>query len=149
MPPLPRETMQRILEMIRHDVAEDKVKIDTPTQNLESYFPRGRAKSPPRRSGDFRGHFRQSGGSVFAGQCEQGSASAKILERLTQPVETTRADTPEAAPAPAIDAAKLEALTRPEESSAPLDPASTPQKEPDLAKANEKLSSLLGKPKQP
>src|SRR2546430_4655729 len=38
MPPLSRETMQRILEMIRHDVAEDKIKIDTPTQNLESYF---------------------------------------------------------------------------------------------------------------
>src|SRR5881296_1895415 len=38
MPPLPRETMQRILEIIRRDVAEEKVKIDTPTQNLESYF---------------------------------------------------------------------------------------------------------------
>src|SRR6184192_294069 len=38
MPPLSRETMQRILEMIRHDVAEDKVQVDNPTQNLESYF---------------------------------------------------------------------------------------------------------------
>src|SRR5690242_10425229 len=38
LPPLPRETMQRVLEIIRRDVAEDKVKIDTPTQNLESYF---------------------------------------------------------------------------------------------------------------
>src|SRR6266487_1475258 len=38
VPPLPRETMQRVLEMIRRDVADDKVKIDTPTQNLESYF---------------------------------------------------------------------------------------------------------------
>src|SRR5437588_8213824 len=37
-PPLPRETMERVLEMIRRDVSEDKVKIDTPTQNLESYF---------------------------------------------------------------------------------------------------------------
>src|SRR3989449_10012492 len=37
-PALPRETMQRVLELIRNDVAEDKVHIDTPTQNLESYF---------------------------------------------------------------------------------------------------------------
>src|SRR5436853_2620296 len=37
-PALPRETMQRVLELIRKDVGEDKVRIDTPTQNLESYF---------------------------------------------------------------------------------------------------------------
>src|SRR3974377_11695 len=37
-PALPRETMQRVLEMIRRDVADDKVRVDTPTQNLESYF---------------------------------------------------------------------------------------------------------------
>src|SRR5437016_6513551 len=37
-PPLPRETMQLVLELIRKDVAEDKVHIDTPTQNLENYF---------------------------------------------------------------------------------------------------------------
>src|SRR5882762_7155456 len=37
-PVLPRETMQRALEIIRHDVSEDKVRIDTPTQNLENYF---------------------------------------------------------------------------------------------------------------
>src|SRR2546421_3245348 len=37
-PVLARETLQRVLELIRNDVAEDKVKIDTPTQNLESYF---------------------------------------------------------------------------------------------------------------
>src|SRR5207237_671425 len=37
-PPLPRETMQRVLEIVRRDVAEDKIKIDTPTQSLESYF---------------------------------------------------------------------------------------------------------------
>jgi ABC-type multidrug transport system ATPase subunit len=40
-PMLPRETMERVLEIIRKDVAEDRVRIDTPTQNLESYFLRG------------------------------------------------------------------------------------------------------------
>ena len=37
-PVLSRETLQRVLELIRQDVSEDKVRIDTPTQNLESYF---------------------------------------------------------------------------------------------------------------
>src|SRR5436309_8014294 len=37
-PALSRETMRRVLELIRKDVAEDKVRLDTPTQNLESYF---------------------------------------------------------------------------------------------------------------
>src|SRR5881409_639687 len=37
-PTLPRATLERVLELIRKDVAEDKVQIDTPTQNLESYF---------------------------------------------------------------------------------------------------------------
>src|SRR5437899_74873 len=38
VPILSRATMDRVLETIRHDVAADKVRIDTPTQNLESYF---------------------------------------------------------------------------------------------------------------
>src|SRR5512135_2406186 len=37
-PALPRETLERVLEILRKDVAQDKVHIDTPTQNLESYF---------------------------------------------------------------------------------------------------------------
>src|SRR5258707_4570827 len=37
-PPLPRESMQRVLDMIRRDVTEDRAKIDTPARNLQSYF---------------------------------------------------------------------------------------------------------------
>src|SRR3954469_21130035 len=37
-PALSRQTMERVLEIIRADVASDKVHIDTPTQNLEGYF---------------------------------------------------------------------------------------------------------------
>ena len=37
-PALKRETMQRVLEIIRQDVKSDQVRVDTPTQNLESYF---------------------------------------------------------------------------------------------------------------
>src|SRR6516165_6054329 len=35
-PVLQRETLERALEVIRRDVNEDKIKIDNPTQNLES-----------------------------------------------------------------------------------------------------------------
>ncbi len=37
-PRLSRETMQKVLDLIRADAAEDKIKVDNPTQNLESYF---------------------------------------------------------------------------------------------------------------
>src|SRR6188474_2266893 len=37
-PPLPRETLERVLDLIRRDVSADRVRIDSPTQNLESYF---------------------------------------------------------------------------------------------------------------
>lgn len=158
MPPLPRETMQRVLEMIRRDVAAEKVKIDTPTQNLESYFLDVVQKA---RQAAAETSGATSGNRVAAylrGDGEQGSASAKILDRLTQPVETKPAERPETAPAAAIDASKLEALTRPEEEAAKqaqegdqLKPGRqapvTQDKQADLGKANEKLSSLLGKPK--
>src|SRR5215203_3711851 len=36
-PTLPRATMEKVLEIIRHDVNGDKVRVDTPTQNLERY----------------------------------------------------------------------------------------------------------------
>src|SRR5438045_2440372 len=37
-PVLPRETLARVLEIIHKDIDSDKIKIDNPTQNLESYF---------------------------------------------------------------------------------------------------------------
>jgi len=146
MPPLPRETMQRILELIRRDVAEDKVKIDTPTQNLESYFLDVVQKA---RQAAAETSGATSGNRVAAylrGDAEQGSASARILDRLTQPVESKPVEPIQTAPAAVVNDAKLEALTRPEEN--PAQQASTKPEQPaDLAKANEKLSSLLGKPK--
>src|SRR4051812_39184737 len=86
MPPLPRETMEKILQIIRRDVAEDKVKIDTPTQNLESYFldvVQKARQSAEATSGATSGHrvaeyLRGEGG-------EAKPATDKILERLTAP----------------------------------------------------------------
>ncbi|NDE98547.1 MAG: ABC transporter ATP-binding protein, partial [Verrucomicrobia bacterium] len=37
-PSLPREAMENILSTIRRDVAVDRIQLDNPTQNLESYF---------------------------------------------------------------------------------------------------------------
>src|SRR6185436_2495142 len=38
-PMLPRETMERVLEILRREVSDsDKVRVENPTQNLESYF---------------------------------------------------------------------------------------------------------------
>jgi hypothetical protein len=93
--------------------------------------------------------------AYLRGDGEQASASAKILERLAQPVETKQVQAPQAAPTPVVNDAKLEALTRAEDASAKQSEAAdrlkpghqTSEKEADLGKANEKLSSLLGKPK--
>ena len=58
MPPLARDHMQKVLDLIRQDVAADKVQIDNPTQNLESYFPdvsaRPRKKRCPKRRARLR-----------------------------------------------------------------------------------------------
>jgi ABC-2 type transport system ATP-binding protein len=150
MPPLPRQSMERLLEMIRRDVAEDKVKIDTPTQNLESYFLEVVQKA---RQNAAETSGATSGNRVAAylrGDGErQADPAARILERLTQPLAAKPADQPEAAPVSTVDQGKLEALAKPSPIPAPVTPADSrtaSQEQVDLAKANEKLSSLLGKP---
>src|SRR4029078_416265 len=37
-PVLRREPLELVLEVIRRDAAADKIRVDNPTQNLESYF---------------------------------------------------------------------------------------------------------------
>jgi len=145
MPPLPRETMQRLLELIRRDVADDKVRIDTPTQNLESYFLDvvQRARESAETSGATSGH---RVAAYLRGEGEPSTAPAKILERLAAPAPKVEAAEARPTAKPSVDDAKLEALTR----STPPPPAEVkPEPEPaaDLAKANQKLSSLLNKPK--
>ncbi len=170
-PPLPRETMERVLAMIRADVAEDKVRVDNPTQNLESYFLDvvARAKqSAAETSGA------QSGGTVAAylrGDGQSKFAPEKVLERLTLPsepvVQPAVAAKGEAAWAAAVvDHARLAEMARPSVAApgsggAPASPAAAndssgagPVRPPipppaavDLTQANEKLSALLKKPK--
>ncbi|HEY2952167.1 MAG TPA: ABC transporter ATP-binding protein [Verrucomicrobiae bacterium] len=149
MPPLPRETMQRVLDLIRADVAEDRMKIDNPTQNLESYF-LGVVERAKLAALETSGA--TSGSKVAAylrGDAEVKPATDKILERLTLPATAAKEEKPpEPEPAQKIDQARLEALARPAEPALP-EPAPTPESAPsvDLSQANEKLSSLLNKPK--
>ena len=146
-PALPRETLERVLEIMRKDVAQDKVHIDTPTQNLESYFLDVVKKA---RTAAAETSGATSGARVAAylrGDVQGEAATDKILERLAAPTPPTTA--PAAAPTPkeTVDQQKLDALTQ---QAAPAPKAATPEKvkptaEPSLDQANEKLSSLLGK----
>ena len=150
-PVLPRETLERVLEIIRHDTATDRVCVDNPTQNLESYFldvVQKARQAAAETSGSISG---ARVAEYLRGGIEEKSATEKILERLALP-ETAR---PTVTPRPALQAElkaddkKLEALTKAAE------PVSAPgkstsvivEKSADLSKADEKLSSLLGKPK--
>ena len=148
-PVLPRETMERVLEILRKDVATDKVRVDNPTQNLESYFLEVVEKAK-RAAQETSGA--QSGAKVAAylrGEAEAKPPTDRVLEKLTLPQAVPVTPVPEVEAKPAVDEKKLEAMTKATEPapavSKPL-PA-TEKESADLSKANEKLSSLLGKPK--
>jgi ABC-2 type transport system ATP-binding protein len=146
MPALERESMKKVLDLIRIDVAADKVQIDNPTQNLESYFldvVRKAKEAMSETSGA------TSGSRVAAylrGDAEAPAAQDKLLERLTVAAPKPEEPAPAAAPEPKIDQSKLASLAKQAETP-PLPPPPTPATTPaDLSQANEKLSSLLGKP---
>jgi ABC-2 type transport system ATP-binding protein len=149
-PVLPRETLERVLEIIRKDVSAGEVRVDNPTQNLESYF-LDVVEKAKRAAQETSGA--QSGARVAAylraGAVEQ-PGTEKILEKLSLPQQAVQpiTKTTPAAPvsAPKMDGKKLEAMAKaaaPAPSSAKPAPA-TESKPADLSKADEKLSSLLG-----
>ena len=151
-PILPRHTIEKVLEVIRKDVSEDKVQIDTPTQNLENYFLNVVNKA---RAEEAETSGATSGNRVAeylrAGAETADTRKAKLLDRLTQ----AEAAAP-AAPALVVQVTdvesfqnkRLEQLTRnePVPTPAPAPPPSEAKKA-ELEKANEKLSALVNKPK--
>ncbi|MFN3409436.1 MAG: ATP-binding cassette domain-containing protein [Limisphaerales bacterium] len=149
-PVLPRETMERVLELIRRDVDAGKVRVDNPTQNLESYFldvvakARALAETSGAQSGARVAEYLRAGG-------EEEPAPDKLLERLTLPTATPKTEEVKPAPVtPVLSNAKLADLTKPASAeTAPALPTPAPEAQPapsaeDLSQANEKLSSLLG-----
>src|SRR5256885_4740000 len=112
-PALPRDTMPRVLELIRNDVAEDKVHIDTPTQNLESYFLQV-VQNARQAAAETSGA--TSGARVAAylrGEAEQKVSADKILERLAAP-QAAQPPPAAASPPPAVvDQENTTALAQP------------------------------------
>ena len=147
-PVLPRETMERVLEIIRQDITTGEVRVDNPTQNLESYFLDVVEKA---RQAAAQTSGAQSGARVAAylrGDAEEKPATEKVLERLTLPQAAAPAPAVPAEAVPAVDEKKLAALTKAEPGAptTPL-PSAAPSPATALRQADEKLSSLLGKPK--
>ena len=92
-----------------------------------------------------------SGARVAAylrGEAEEKPAGDRLLERLSAPQAAPSVPAPAAAPVETVDEQKLAALAQAgEAASPPSPPAAAPEKTAELEEANEKLSSLLGKPK--
>jgi ABC-2 type transport system ATP-binding protein len=148
-PVLPRETLEKVLAIIRQDVATGEVRVDNPTQNLESYFLDVVAKA--RAANETSGA--QSGARVaeyLRGGVEAQPAADRVLEKLSLP-QATPGLVAKSAEVSAVNVAdgKLAALTQSSQPApAVTQPTAAPEPKPaDLAKANEKLASLLGKPK--
>jgi len=146
-PVLPRETLEKVLAIIRKDITVGEVRVDNPTQNLESYF-LDVVQKAKQAAAETSGA--QSGARVaeyLRGGVEMKPATEKVLERLTLPQVAPTAAEPKIlafVAAPKVDDKKLEALAQ---ASQPVPPPTKtgPEAKPvDLSKADEKLSSLLG-----
>ena len=144
-PVLPRETMERVLATIRKDAGAGEVRVDNPTQNLESYFLEvvEKAKQAAQQTSGA-----QSGARVaeyLRGGIEEKSSTEKVLEKLTLPQAVAPTSAPVSEAKPSVDEQKLEALTKSEPAPTPGKPSpAAEEKAADLSKADEKLSSLLG-----
>ncbi len=150
MPPLGRESMQKVLDLIRRDVAADQVQIDNPTQNLESYFLEVVRKAKASLSETSGATSGSRVAAYLRGDAEAAPTKDKLLERLTVATapnsEAPAAPAAAAAPTEKIDQSKLASLARPGESPAQASPPPPEPPPADLSQANEKLASLLGKP---
>ncbi len=145
-PALSRETMDRVLQILRAE-SGDNVRVDHPTQNLESYFLGvvERARAGGETSGATSGN--SVAEFIRAGAAANASQSDRVLERLTKAAPAALAPVVSPIPAPAVDNAKLAALTKAEPAAPPAAapaPADAAPQPVDLTKANDKLSGLLG-----
>jgi ABC-2 type transport system ATP-binding protein len=152
-PPMREETMREVLSIIKRDAAADKIQIDNPRQNLESYFldvVRKARENAAETSGATSGN---RVAAYLRGEADAVPQAERVLERLTVAEKPKPAEPAPVAPAvlPKINEAKLAALSEaPAPAPVPVTPtpSAAPKTPPaDLSKANEKLSSLLNKPK--
>src|SRR5438094_5644583 len=133
-PVLSRQTLERVLETIRRDASEDKIRINTRTQNLESHF-LGEVQQARESAAETSGA--TSGSRVAAylrGEAQTPSSSDRILERLTQPGAAPQPVVITPKPEETVDVRKLEELAKPKET-ASTDTAAQTSKPVDLEKA--------------
>lgn len=159
-PVLPKETLQRVLATIRADVDEGAVRVDNPTQNLESYF-LGVVKRAKEAEAETSG---ATSGSAVApylrgGEAEKITAAPqtdKVLERLTrgaaaeeEPAKAAATSAAKQAADESVDHDRLTQLAsaKPEPAAEKAPPPPTEEAKAKLDEANDKLSSLLNKPK--
>ncbi|MFA6545416.1 MAG: ABC transporter ATP-binding protein [Limisphaerales bacterium] len=150
LPMQSREVMENILGTIRRDVAADRIQLDNPTQNLESYFLGvvNRARASEHTAGATSGNLVAE---YLRGGAEAGAQQqARVLDRLvaSTPVTATPEPVVQVPTAAEIEAQKkLAALAAPVPAVVEPKPEAAPKPVLDDAKANEKLANLLGKPK--
>ena len=146
-PLLQRATLERVLEIIRAEVSADKVCVDAPTQNLESFFLNvvqqarlAQAQTSGATSGNRVAEY------LRGGEADE-SAANKTLERLMKSAESTPVAGTLPVPVDTVNHERLSHLAKPAAS------APSPEAEKDsepaarLEQANEKLSSLLPRQK--
>jgi len=149
-PALAREKVEGILSAIQREVPADRVKLDNPSQNLESYFLGvvNRARASEQTAGATSGN---QVAEYLRGGAEAGAQQqARVLDRLVAAAPVAEA------PSPTVivpSAAEVEAQKKLAALAAPTAPAAEPKGDVapkpvlDEAKANEKLANLLGKPR--
>ena len=148
-PVLPRETLERVLEIIRQDVSTDEVRVDNPTQNLESYFldvvQKARAAAPKPAA--------RNPARAWRLICGRARTNVRRRRKFWRNCRCPAAARPAAKPPPAAPAPRQNGRAKTgsdgqsrRQRQPPAKPAPTPEAKPaDLSKADEKLSSLLGK----
>ena len=144
-PVLRRETLEKVLQIIREEVGEGKVQIDNPRQNLERYFLSvvERAQKAVETSGAVSG---TRIAEYLRGKAEElPETPDRLLERFTKKEE---APTPPPQPVPEkkVDESKLEQLAARKEEEV-LKPQPPPPKETQqkikLEEADKKLQKLV------
>ncbi len=150
MPSLPEPALAKVIDQIKHDVAEDKIQIDNPTQNLESYFINIVNKA---REVETITSGATSGSHVaefLRGDEPVKSSADRKLERLAAPPAQPEA-IPETRKVPESKVVDKKLATLSENRLQPTktaDQSSEEKAKSKLTQTNEKLSGLLGDDKK-
>jgi len=148
VPALSADAQKEVMDVIAKHVSKDEVRVDNPTQNLESFFlnvVETAISKDETTSGATSGH--EVAEFLKADQPVQTQAD-KMLDRLADKEATAPTPKVDKEPEPAkpkVDEAKLDALTEKTEPAKPkADTKPAASQKDQLDKADDKLSDLLG-----